>query len=125
MTSVTRDSLYGFYPYEPGDYNPIIKIILTLLDITAFFVAINIIPSKKLPIITTIGQNTLPIYLLHGFIILIIQENNLLHYSTYKNLLISIPLSFIIMAMFGNQYTAKTFDTFCTGKWIEKHNTRN
>lgn len=125
LTSVNRDSLYGFYPYDLGDYNPIIKIILTVLDIAAFFVLINIVPNKKLPVITAIGQNTLPIYLLHGFVILIIQENDLLHYSTVVNLVISIILSFILMAAFGNQYTSKIFDIICTGKWIEKNNKRN
>lgn len=67
----TAQMLYGTYSYAIG-YHPGIRlqiIFIALGWISLLTVLANTLLFQRIPILTHLGQNTLPVYLLHGFIV--------------------------------------------------------
>ena len=61
--------LYGSYSYEAMEYGPGIKLILAVFAACWIVLLLHVIPNKRIPVISLIGKNTFPIYVLHGFFI--------------------------------------------------------
>lgn len=56
-----------------------------------------LVPSKKYPVISTVGKNTMAVYLLHGFIVRIIERMEIIYPSNLLNVVISFIMSIIIV----------------------------
>lgn len=117
---ISRNVLYGSYSYEKGEYNVSTKLFLLLLGFIwiAFFLCV--IPNKKIPFLSVLGQNTLSVFLLHGFLVRLAKKHMLFCYTEPENLLYSVILSITIICLFGNPWSAKWFQLIFTGKWINK-----
>ncbi len=63
---------------------------------------IHAIPNKKLPLISALGQNTLPIFLLHGFVIRLLSKSGIFHFSPIKNLLLACGIAALMVLLFGS-----------------------
>jgi fucose 4-O-acetylase-like acetyltransferase len=106
---IGRYALYGALSYEKGKYTIGIKLLLLVIGINWCFFLMWAFPNHKMPIISDIGQNTLMIYLLHGFIKLYLEnyiENNGISLSLPATLAVSI----IIVEVLGNKYVDGLFD---------------
>lgn len=68
-----------------------------------------LISNKEIPIISKLGQNTMAIYLFHGFIIRLSSKFEIFHYSIAVNLVLSCVIAFVIILTFGNKYVAWIF----------------
>ena len=66
-----------------------------------------LIPNRKIPVISTLGQNTIAIFLLHGFIIRIAAKTKFFHYSLQKNMLLAIGIAAAIIVVLGNPVVSK------------------
>ncbi|HIY60723.1 MAG TPA: acyltransferase family protein [Candidatus Eisenbergiella pullistercoris] len=69
--------LYGSVSYETGHYSwrfRLLSIGAALLWLVFFLTAI---PMRKLPLLSHIGANTMPVYLLHGFLIKLMSKTRL------------------------------------------------
>ena len=108
VAAFDSDALFGSYHYAKKGY--------TVWDRLAFFVIglgwtglLLIIFSKQrhhIPILTTLGQNTLPVFLLHGFIIKAIPE----HFPALLQLpLVPLWLTAALLLLFGNPLIGKVF----------------
>lgn len=106
---ITNKVLYSSYSYEKAGHNPLIRMLLLLCAFTWIFLLLYVIPNKKLPFITNLGQNTLSVFLLHGFIVKLAKHHALFIYSEPANLLLAISLSLIIILLFGNPLIAGLF----------------
>lgn len=111
---------YGVLPYEKSDSDPVEKLLLLAIAcLWLFFFLLVLEPriDRPIPVITMLGRHTLPIYLLHGFLV---------SYAKAKGLLLglSLPLCLLITAglllLLGNNGTARLFRRLCTGWWLEK-----
>lgn len=70
--NATNFLFYGSIPYEnlkQGIGMRAATILINLAWVAFLLFGLRPLLNKKIPLITTIGQNTLPIYLLHGFIV--------------------------------------------------------
>ena len=111
--------LYGCQPYD--GYGITLErratiMIISLCWIIFLFVVIKPYLNKKIPLLTTIGQNTLPIYLMHGFVVKAIPEFCPALLSTPWSILL---ISCLILLTFGNKVCQKGIHYLCFG-WREK-----
>ncbi|OUM66307.1 hypothetical protein PIROE2DRAFT_6545, partial [Piromyces sp. E2] len=90
-------------------YGFAIPSIMLISNISFISLTLLLIPNKKIPYITFIGQNTMPIYIAHVIVILLIRKIKLFKFSEPVNLILSIVFTIIIMAFLGNKYIGKSF----------------
>ena len=117
---ITKKVLYGSYSYEQAEHNPLIKVLLLFIGFTWITFLISTIPDKKLPIISTLGQNTIAVFLLHGFIVKLVKKHEIFIYTEIQNLLLALLLTVIILCILGNPQSSKLFRKLFTGNWIFK-----
>ena len=85
------------------------RFFLQILAISSIGLLFFIFPKKRILWITRLGRNTMSIYLLHGFILLLIKRWDLFHYSPYINLSLAFLYSILIILLFGNSIVGKFF----------------
>lgn len=100
---------YGSYPYDNVPTDLIYRLIVMLASFVwlVFFVKIlRPLMQKKIPLITTLGQNTLPVYTLHAFATKGIDAKfpSLLSSPIYL-----IMITAAILFLFGNPFIGKIF----------------
>lgn len=111
---------YGVLSYDKADSHPAEK--LLLLVIACIWLAFFLLVAepridRPIPIITTLGRNTLPIYLLHGFLVGAARTNDL--FTSFTTLQYTITAALIVVLL-GNPLTARLFHRVFTGWWLEK-----
>ena len=97
---ITKKILYASYSYEQAGHNPLIKALLLLIGFAWITILLSTIPDKKLPIISTFGQNTIAIFLLHGFIVKLVKKHEIFIYTEIQNLLLALLFTVIILFIF-------------------------
>ena len=82
-----------------------------LSGLSIMFFLCNIIPNKKIKILSKIGSNTLMIYLLHGIVIKIfgLYYKKIFMGNSVRDVLVSMIFSIILIIVFGNDYIKKLF----------------
>ena len=77
--------MFHSMPYELFGYTWWIRLVLLIASgvITAFLCCV--FPKKKLPLLTYIGQNSMPVYILHGFIILLLKHTVFFRELFFRN----------------------------------------
>lgn len=112
--------LYGTSPYEVLGYTPGIRAynaLMALSWICVFLLVIKPLMNRKLPLITALGENTLPVFLLHGFIVKAI--------PVYFPNLLSSPVRVIgvacgIVLVLGNPIFGKCFRYLFSDRWYQR-----
>ncbi len=66
---INRKWLYDSFPYAEMDYNAVIRLMFFIVAAAFIFFFMAYAYNKKIPIFTAIGRNSLPVFLLHGFIV--------------------------------------------------------
>lgn len=92
-----------------------VMIIASVLWIAFFLIAT---PSKKIPIISNIGANTFPVYILHGVAVKIFVKNNIPQLDTKLYFVLAIATSLAVLVILGNKKSAKIIKMIFTGQWI-------
>ena len=108
-SGITKQVLYGSYSYEKAGYNPLIKAILLVCGFAWIIFLLSAVPEKKIPFVSLLGQNTLSIFLLHGFVVKLANEYDIFAFSETGNLLLAITLSLVIILLLGNPWVALLF----------------
>ena len=115
--------LYGSYPYSSCEGTLWMRGMASIMSFSVIlflFVGIRPYLSRKLFLITSIGQNTWPIFLLHGFVIKAA--------PIYFPYLVSSPwcvilLSCALVILLGNKLCSKAVCYICF-LWLEKYSLR-
>lgn len=121
-TRANRFVLYRLYSYRCAFYDIGIKSIVTIFaTVWIAFLIIVVLPllNRKIPLMSAIGRNSLPIYLLHGFLIRLLEKHNVLSDGRIWPLLVIIIGTPLILILCGNSITARIFNFVFTGNWIE------
>ena len=100
---------YGSYPYSKGVSGMVAR--LTVMGIAlvwiAFFVTtLRPLLQRKIPLLTTLGQNTLPVYILHAVAIMVIDGK--LPQLVSSPLYVAITAAGILLLL-GNSFIGKIF----------------
>lgn len=113
-------ALYGVQQYEQALFTPGDKALLLLIaGLWLVFFLLVLLPriDRPIPVITTLGRNTLPIFLLHGFVVVYAKHHGLFAgLSMVKCGLVTAGLVLIL----GNPLTARVFRWLFSGWWLEK-----
>lgn len=121
-SEVNSQALWMQKSYEYGDYNAWIKLVIlaiAIVWIALFFIVILPLINRKIAIISTLGRNCFPIYLFHGFIVLLIKKYSVLSAGNIRLPLSTLIVTLLILVLCGNPITAKVFDWVFSGNWIE------
>ncbi len=118
-TMIIPAILHGSNNYQLEGYEPMIKFILLIIG-ASWIILFLFLPflDKKIPFLTSMGQNTFPVFLLHGFCIKLASKYNIFQFTPRENLLLALVLSVVIVIVFGNPYVGKIFQRIFTGNWI-------
>ncbi len=76
---IDRNWLYEAVSYQDGAYTIKFRILHLSVGVVWLLFLLVIIPNKNIPILTHIGINTMPIFLMHGFIIKMIGKYKILN----------------------------------------------
>ena len=123
---ISKKMLYGSYSYEAADYSVGIKAMLMLIAFAWIVVWLWIVPKKYVPVLSKIGRYTMPVFLLHGFIVKLIGKwvsMGLIKLNIGEAMVATV----IIVMLLGNQYSNDLFCNIFTLRWLwnrKKHTLR-
>lgn len=112
-----RNVLYGSYSYAAESYTWAERALLQGVGFGWIALLFLVMPGKKLPVVSLIGGNTLPVFLFHGFLIRLMGKWKVFQYSETENLLLALGLTVGILLLFGNPVSARICKWFFTGHW--------
>ena len=115
--------LYGSYCYAGCNGTVWMRATASIMAFAAIlFLCVGLKPylRRKLPLITTIGQHTWPIFLLHGFLIKAIPVHFPELVSTPWRVLL---LTCTVLVLAGNPFCSKAV-YYASFSWLEKYDTR-
>ena len=108
---ILRRWLYWKYPYGKRGGNVLTRTCFTFYAVVWLAFVLTLIPGKNIPILTRIGRNTLPVYLLHGFVI-----EALDHFGVYEPLgepwLLTLALSAVMVLLFSSPAVGDLFRAY-------------
>ncbi len=109
ISKVSSTALYGAFSYEKLPRDLIYRVICmgTAFVWIVFFVKIlRPLINRKIPLITTLGQNTFSVYILHGFLI----KTNIIGLPSLLTSPIYVVLvTVMILFLFGNSFVGRAF----------------
>lgn len=113
---ITNKMLYGAIAYiNPTDI--FIRAELYVIGLCWIFLFIFLIKplfSTSLPIISTIGKNTLPIFLIHGFIMKL-GAKEIIPFN--DNIFLVLLYTILVLLLLGNDYAARAVNLLFPWRW--------
>ena len=113
--------MFGSYSYSAGGYHIGIRLSLTvvaLIWLAFFLIVVQAVLCRRIPVISGIGANTLPIFLLHGFFTKLAERGVVARTILNAQPLLLLVTVLLLLAL-GNPVVAKVFRTVFTGRWLE------
>ena len=101
--------LYGAFSYKHMGYDIYFKLMWIFSSLSIMFVLNNIVSSKKIKLISSIGSNTINIYLVHGIIVKIINMHKFKIFigNEISNIFICFAIALLLVLILGNNYVKK------------------
>lgn len=124
MGFITKKMLYGSYSYEAAGYNVQIKLLLYVFAGVWIMLCMMLMPDKKIPVLSTIGCYTMPVFLLHGFVVKLTG----MHYDSIGEKLpfvSALALSLFIVTVLGNRFADKIFYMVFTGELLRRSSAKH
>lgn len=119
VLGVNRMMLYGSFSYYRSSSSPAIKMLLLVIGFAWCMILPLIIPEKKIPAVSAIGANTLPVYLLHGFVVKLVQSSGIFSASSFVGLSLAVLLTLLVIALFGNSPFSRFFSYVFNFRWLD------
>ena len=118
---------YWSFSYKNMGYTVCFRLMLILLNLSMLFLLNNTISNKKIKYISKIGSNTMPIYLIHGIIVRLLDKYARIIFVGSKeiNLLICIVITILILVILGNDYISKYLSFLFNIKGIKHEKEKN
>ena len=113
-----RNVLYGSYGYEKENYSWVERMLLHCTGFGWIVLLMLMVPNRKIPVVTRLGSNTLPIFLFHGFVLRMIGKMKLFRFEEGENLLLALGITVGLLLLFGNPVSAWICKWFFTGHWL-------
>jgi len=99
---IDRGWLYHTLAYEEYNYGPLIRFGIIIGSLFALFTVCCLIPDKKIIGITTLGKNSMSVYVLHGLIILFLAYTPTTAHIIANNYILVYIVTFLILILTGN-----------------------
>ncbi len=98
-SSITASMAYGSYSYQSLGYDASLRLKLFIIALFWIILLIAAIPNVHFPLITDIGKNTYPIFLLHGFLLRLFKQYGVFRFSFQMNIILAIVLSALVLVV--------------------------
>ena len=121
---VNKRWLYGSYSYASEGYSFVIRMLIYLCTFIISIFVISIVPRRKM-FFSYIGKTCIQIYLLHAFVIRIIEKSKVLIALEDRKpifLLVSVFVSVIIVFVFSLSIWGKLFRPLFSCGWVFSKN---
>ena len=90
------------------------KIFIFVMAALWIVIAMLMMPDRRIPLLSVVGRYTMPVFLLHGFVVKLAGRYCDVTGETLS-FLSALFLSVLIVLLFGNQYMGRLF---CRGGWL-------
>lgn len=126
-THLNPDWLYHSLSYQKAGYAFWIRGLLLLNS--GFWTAalLLLLPARRIPLLSVLGENTMAVYLLHGFFIKAAKADGLLSGSQLEDRLPGFFLIFILLLisvllcfLLGNPQTKRLFHPLFSWEWLDR-----
>ncbi len=104
--SIKNAWFQGAYAYSILEYNVFIRLAIMLCALAFIALFHLFVTNKKIPLLSYVGQNSIFVFLLHGFVVKLVDKFEI-HKLLNCNFLLIVLLSVLIVALFANKYTVK------------------
>lgn len=111
--------LYYAAPYGKGGGTVWMRAATLFMAYVWINLLLMVVPDRKMKLISTLGQHTLPVFLIHGFIVKGIARESALCGSEVQNILISIILAGVICIGIGNQWMERMLHCTLSSEGLE------
>ncbi len=113
-----RSWTFGASDYAYSGASAKIRFLLLVVALLWLWFLLAWTPERRIWALTTLGRNTLFVYLLHGFAKLWLDDHAeaVYHYGTLGNILLAFALSVVLCALFGNRWLAGAWQ-WLTSAW--------
>ena len=98
---LSSEMYYGASGYAASGGNPVYRLLLYAAGAACISVIFLLAPDRPILGVTAWGRHTMPIYLLHGFVVRLAQHWGIFHYTKGQNFCLALILSLIVMMLFG------------------------
>ena len=112
--------LYHALSYQRGNYTLWIRIFLLLNAGVWTLSLLFVLQERKLPLLSALGENTMAVYLLHGFFIKAAKADGLFWNSRFENPLPLLLISLVLCLLLGNPVTKRLFHFLFSGEWLDR-----
>lgn len=105
---ITGNMLYGSCSYKLAHYNVGLKLLIIIIACIWIAIFFALIPNRNVPFLSQTGRYTMPVFLLHGFVVKLIErycDETGTHLTVYWALLISM----VLLILLGNRYVNRLF----------------
>lgn len=114
----TNNVLYGSYGYGKAGHSWMHRGLLMAVGFAWVVFLFFTVSSRKIPVISVLGKNSLPVFLFHGAIIKLLGKHSVFSYTEGKNLLLSAAIAAGIVLLLGNPAVAWICKWVFTGHWL-------
>lgn len=108
-TGASTKLLYGAYSYESANAAPWQRLMVLAGAMAWMFLLLCLSPNRRIPLWTAIGQRTMPIYLLHGFLQRLLVKQGFFRWSEGINLLLALVLTCGILVLLSRRSVHRLF----------------
>ena len=105
----TPELLYGAASYEKTGGGPWLRLLFLTGAMFWMMLLLILSPRRRLPIWTQIGQSTLPVYLLHGFLQRVAVKEHLFRGGEALNYLLAFALTWVILLLLSSKPVCRLF----------------
>lgn len=118
-TGIKNTWFYEALCYEKDGSGITFRMIHILIALCVILIGITFMPNKKIRFLSKAGENTMQVYLLHGFIIKGIQKSGIIKRLPLQGVVI-ILLTFLIVMALSSDKIQKIFSIFRKGSSYDK-----
>lgn len=101
--------LYGARSFAESNGNIWLRILILFTASMWIIFLCNVIPNIKISVISALGRNTMPVFILHAFIIKLLEKFSFFNFSQPVNFLFAVLFALVIYLLIGNHHIGKAF----------------
>ena len=105
----TPELLYGAASYEKTGGGPWLRLLFLTGSMLWMLLLLRLSPGRRIPLWTQIGQGTLPVYLLHGFLQRLTVKEQLFRGGEAWNYLLAFALTWAIVLLLSSKPVCRLF----------------
>ena len=96
---LSAPQMYGSYSYAAYGYGAVTRAKLFVIALCFLVLLLLAVPGVRIPLFTRAGENTLPVFLLHGFLLRLMRQYGVFRFSLPVNLALAAVLSLLILLL--------------------------